>query len=125
MDTGILAPVGANARNNDIDVETIQKLLNNVPPPIGPPSPLLAEDGDCGPLTIAAINRFQQKALGFQDGVIEPNRNTHRKLSDLAGSIPDIPSRRELAEGLVPIVQPIVLDAIAALDVLMKNPQAP
>lgn len=125
METGILAAVGAGARNNDIDVEVIQKLLNRVPAPIGPPTPFLVEDGDCGPLTIAAINRFQRAALGgFSDGVISPNKNTHRRLSDLAGSASEPLARMELAEALVPFVFTLVTDAIAALDVLFKDPNA-
>lgn len=124
MDTGILASVGANGRNNDIDVETIQKLLNRVPSPIGPPIPQLAEDGDCGPLTIAAIHRFQKQVLGgFSDGLIEPNRNTHKKLSDLAGGVADVPSRVELAEGMIRFIHPMVLESIAALEGLQRNPE--
>ena len=126
METGILAGVGTSGRNNDIDVETIQKLLNRVPLPIGPPFPVLAEDGDCGPLTIAAIHRFQTRVLaGFSDGLIEPNRNTHQKLSELAGGVPDVPSRAELAEGMIPFVHPMVLESIAALETLQKNPEGP
>lgn len=125
MQTGILFSVGAGGRNTDIDTETIQKLLNRVPLPVGPPQPLLAEDGDCGPLTIAAISRFQTKALGFSDGLVEPNRKTHGKLSELAGGFPDIPMRVELAEGLLPIVRPMVINAISALDALRANPALP
>jgi hypothetical protein len=83
MKSGILFPVGAGGRNVDIDVETIQRMLNNVPMLIGPPSPLLKDDGDCGPLTIAAIKRFQRR---------------------LTEQVTELPDRLELGLKLAPLV---------------------
>lgn len=125
METGILAAVGASKTNNDVDVEVIQRLLNRVPPAQGGATPRLAEDGDCGPKTIAAIRKFQQTALGFQDGVVDPFKATHRKLIDIAGNAEDVPIRRELAERFVPRVEPMVARASNALNVLRQNAATP
>jgi peptidoglycan hydrolase-like protein with peptidoglycan-binding domain len=124
METGILAAVGEKRTNNDVDVEVIQRLLNRVSPAQGGASPRLAEDGDCGPKTIAAIRKFQQTALGFQDGAVDPFKATHRKLIDIAGSGEDIPIRIDLAERFVPRVEPMVARASNLLNVLRQNPAA-
>ncbi len=123
METGILAAVGANQKNNDIDVEVVQRLLNRVPRSQGAPQPLLVEDGDSGPLTIAGIRKFQ-RTLGFEDGVVEPFKTTHRRLIEIAGNSEDIPIRTELAEGFVPRVRPMIERAAAALEVLRLDPAA-
>jgi hypothetical protein len=105
MKSGILFPVGAGGRNVDIDVETIQRMLNNVPMLIGPPSPLLKDDGDCGPLTIAAIKRFQRRAeFTVQDGRIDPGKTTHKRLAFLTEQVTELPDRLELGLKLAPLV---------------------
>lgn len=81
MAENINAAVGTSpAPNNFEDVETIQSLLNQVPDGEGGPSPLLDVDGICGPLTIAAIRRFQQRQLNFNDGRVDVNQQTFAKL---------------------------------------------
>ena len=90
MRSEIKASVGAGGKNTDTDVEIVQRMLNAVPMLIGPPSPLLKEDGDCGPLTIAAIQRFQKRAeLPVQDGRIDPGKTTHKRLAFVTEQIKD------------------------------------
>jgi hypothetical protein len=64
-------------------VLTVQRLLNGVPPGEGQPTPLLAEDGWIGPKTVGAINRFQKKQFGWQDGRVDPKGPTLRRLNAL------------------------------------------
>jgi hypothetical protein len=79
----ITAAVGtAPAPNRFSDVETVQSLLNQVPPGSGGPSPLLDVDGICGPLTIGAIRKFQQHHFGWQDGRVDVNNVTLAKLNE-------------------------------------------
>ena len=78
----INAAVGTSpAPNNFQDVETVQSLLNQVPFDQGGPQPLLDTDGICGQLTIAAIRKFQQFHLGFNDGRVDANKNTLARLN--------------------------------------------
>ncbi len=67
------ASVGKGGKNNYEDVIAVQKLLNAN-------GARLVEDGDVGPLTIAAISSFQQRVIGFSDGLVEVNRNTWNAL---------------------------------------------
>lgn len=79
----ITASVGtAPAPNRFEDVETVQSMLNQVPPNRGGPSPLLDADGICGPLTIGAIRKFQQHHFGWQDGRVDANNVTITKLNE-------------------------------------------
>jgi len=64
----------------------IQTLLNRVPPVQGGPQPQLDPDGRCGPMTVAAIRKFQQKHVGFADGIVEPGKNTLAKLNQFDGA---------------------------------------
>src|SRR5262245_23968377 len=83
MAESITASVGTSpAPNRFEDVETIQSLLNQVPTNRGGPVPLLDLDGICGPLTIAAIRRFQQHHFGWQDGRVDANNVTIAKLNE-------------------------------------------
>jgi lysozyme family protein len=52
MPTTLSAQVGVNAANKPADVKLVQQLLNKHR------SQKLAEDGLCGPNTIAAIRQF-------------------------------------------------------------------
>lgn len=79
--------VGQNSPNLYPDVMLVQQLLNKARPTylrltsaIQP----LKEDGVCGPKTVEAIRHFQSIAMQFtlQDGVVEPNRNTWKKLNN-------------------------------------------
>lgn len=73
---------GSNAYN---DVRTVQYLLNCVPQNAGGPAAELAVDGIAGPLTKAAIKRFQQALGGVCDGRVDPRGGT---LAALAGFDP-------------------------------------
>jgi hypothetical protein len=80
-DKSISAAVGLGGRNMPSDVRTVQELLNNVPPDAGGPAPKLVVDGLCGPLTRAAIAKFQQKQLGFSDSRVDPGGPTLQRLN--------------------------------------------
>jgi peptidoglycan hydrolase-like protein with peptidoglycan-binding domain len=89
MPLDISAPVGTStstmrAVNNAADVKIVQGLLNAVPIDMGGPNPKLAVDGLVGPKTMAAITTFQQQQLGFNDGLVEPGKNTVRRLNEVA-----------------------------------------
>ena len=74
----ITGSVGANGKNLKRDVETVQKLLNRVPPDKGGPATPLKVDGLCWQKTTAAIERFQKIGCGFKwpDRLIAPNKRT-------------------------------------------------
>jgi hypothetical protein len=74
----ISGSVGANGKNLTPDVETVQTLLNRVPPNDGGPAAPLKVDGLCWQKTTAAIERFQKIACGFKwpDRLIAPKQKT-------------------------------------------------
>jgi hypothetical protein len=72
--------VGEKGLNLPDDVRAVQRLLNGVPPANGGPMPPLEVDGLIGPLTKAAISRFQGRHLGWVDGRIDPSGPTLEKL---------------------------------------------
>lgn len=76
----ISSAVGKGGMNKTMDVATIQYLLNCVPKHAGGPSPELAVDGICGPLTSAAIQKFQMANRGVADRRVDPNGPTLRAL---------------------------------------------
>lgn len=80
-EASIAGSVGVGGRNAPADVRTVQQLLNDVPPDQGGPSPKLAVDGLAGPLTNAAIAKFQKKQLGFSDGRVDPGGPTIKRLN--------------------------------------------
>src|SRR4051795_1856420 len=82
----ITASVGAGARNLAHDVRRIQDGLNDIDPPEGGPSPKLAVDGICGPLTIGAITKFQHVVLGWADSRIDPAGPTLAALNNKRSS---------------------------------------
>ena len=65
--------VGQGGANVSDDVLTIQQALNAVDPSQGGPALRLATDGRFGPLTRAAIGKFQQRNISFVDFRIDPN----------------------------------------------------
>jgi uncharacterized protein (TIGR02594 family) len=77
--------VGRGGDNHRNDVETVQKLLNANAEALGL-TELLVEDGKVGRKTIAAIEAFQKKVLGFRhpDGRIHPNGLVWSALVDTA-----------------------------------------
>ena len=76
----ISAAVGEHGANVPDDVRAVQELLNGVPVSAGGPQPRLVVDGKAGPLTKAAIRRFQGKHLGWSDGRVDPTGPTFEKL---------------------------------------------
>ncbi|WP_419807701.1 peptidoglycan-binding domain-containing protein [Sphingomonas sp.] len=90
----IAASVGTGGRNAPTDVRAIQTALNDVDPARGGPTPPLKVDGLCGPLTRAAIGRYQRGRVTPADGRVDPGGPTLRALNgggdsplDLAGPI--------------------------------------
>lgn len=87
----IKASVGVGAHNQTNDVVIVQELLNKVPANEGglTPSEKLIEDGKCGPLTIAAIRKFQEfhkTVLRINpDGRVDPGGKTIGKLNEYGG----------------------------------------
>lgn len=82
----ITGSVGHGGDNSPADTRTVQALLNAS----GRIRPRLAEDGICGPLTIAAIREYQAESLGFvrPDGLIEPGGRTFAALSGASPAAP-------------------------------------
>ena len=86
--THISASVGRNGVNDRNDVVTVQKLINDhLPEALSP----LAVDGECGRLTIEAIEDIQSQFLRMSrpDGRVDPDGETLRFLT--GGSIPSKP----------------------------------
>lgn len=78
-------------RNLRIDVVQVQEALNQIPFDRGGASPKLVVNGTIsGPNdpTVVAIRRFQQKTLGFQDGVVDPDNKTAHQLNAALGPSP-------------------------------------
>lgn len=85
MASSITASVGsAGGVNRRPDVLTVQRLLNQVPPVSGGPTPPLVTDGVCGMKTKAAIQKFQIQQFGWSgaDGRVDPGGRTHQRLND-------------------------------------------
>lgn len=81
--------VGEGGRNAAEDVLAVQRRLNLIAPADGGPTPALVEDGKCGPLTKAAILKFQRRYPELlKDGRIDPDKNTWKKLVALSGGLP-------------------------------------
>ena len=80
MAKAIRGAVGAGGANGPADVFTVQYLLNLVPKSQGGPSPELTVDAICGPLTKAAILKFQKACGAPCDGRIDPGGPTLKKL---------------------------------------------
>ncbi len=72
MPKKIKRSVGAGGANAYADAATVQYLLNCVPKGAGGPVAELAVDGIVGPLTMAAIRRFQMAKSGKGDGRVDP-----------------------------------------------------
>lgn len=82
------ASVGKGAVNELADVIVVQHLLNDWLGDTG--QTLLPTNGNCGPLTVAAIVAFQTRVLGATkpDGRIDPGGRTWNALSNRATSAP-------------------------------------
>src|SRR5690349_2480825 len=70
----LTASVGQNGQNVEKDVKLVQQLLQSAGCDPGP------IDGCCGPMTIAAITKFQGRLLSEPDGLIEPGKTTWNNL---------------------------------------------
>lgn len=76
----IAGSVGRGGRNVAADVKTIQSALNDEDVADGGPMPKLAVDGIAGPLTVAAIEKFQRRAIGWADGRVDVDGPTIHRL---------------------------------------------
>ena len=77
--------VGRGGRNRPDDVRTIQSALDAQDVAAGGPSVKLDVDGLSGPLTIATIEKYQRRQLGWADGRVDPDGPTVRKLNGSGG----------------------------------------
>jgi peptidoglycan hydrolase-like protein with peptidoglycan-binding domain len=127
--SGLQAAVGPGCPNRREDVKLVQSLLNDVPIARGGLGTKLVVDGLFGPRTGAAIRSFQQRHLGFSDGVVSPGKRTIAKLLELTGSDPS--PQQEFAAlnvalsfienvRLIPILVDRPLELGPALPVLQK-----
>jgi peptidoglycan hydrolase-like protein with peptidoglycan-binding domain len=91
--------VGKKGVNNKADVKLIQEALNRV---IRIPYALLAIDGISGPVTIAAIERFQRQALKFNnaDGRVDVDGKTWLSLKKY---LVDSPNKKTAMFSLFPM----------------------
>jgi hypothetical protein len=69
--------VGRGGKNSAADVLTVQRLLNRG-------GATLMEDGDCGSLTVRAIEAFQKATFGSADGRVDPDGRTMAALTGRA-----------------------------------------
>lgn len=72
--------VGRKGNNSGDDVVSVQLLLNKK-------SAGLVPDGDAGPKTIGAIEKFQNDTLGFKDGRVDPGGQTWNALFGGGGTV--------------------------------------
>ena len=81
----IYQSVGNKGSNINVDVKTVQSLLNKKMSLLKPHL-LLKVDGDCGPATIGVIKEFQRRVMKHSkpDGRIDPNGDTFAKLAESA-----------------------------------------
>lgn len=91
--TRLIFPVGRGTSstgrapvNDPQDVQALQQLLNNIDADDGGPDSPLTVNGIMDDDTYAAINKFQKRQFGWQDGVVDPRQRTLRKLNELAGT---------------------------------------
>ena len=104
----IVQSVGDGGVNHADDVFTVQMLLNHVDHASGGPSPALDVDGLVGPLTIGAIHAFQQRNLGFSDGLVEPGRATLHALTGFFRDPDAFPSDLVAGVGAAPVPHRLV-----------------
>ena len=101
--------VGQNGNNFFEDTKLIQSMLNNVPPSSGGPTTQLAVDASPGPLTIAAIMRFQSANACVTDGRVDARGKTIHELvnAQIASSAP-LPNFAGLRAATTEEVAPIL-----------------
>jgi hypothetical protein len=84
----ISGSVGRGGRNIMDDVKAIQAALNAQDVSDGGPIVKLAVDGLVGPRTIAAIEKYQTRQLGWADGRVDPDGPTIHALNGGGGVAP-------------------------------------
>lgn len=84
----ILGSVGAAGINRPTDVSVVQSALNGISPSSGGPSPSLSVDGLSGPITRAAIARFQGGRIDRPDARADPGGPTMAALN--SESVPEV-----------------------------------
>src|SRR5206468_8508461 len=82
--------VGQGGANDPDDVIAIQQALNAVDPAQGGPALRLETDGKVGPLTTAAIGKFQKVNTGFVDFRVDPGKATIQALNRILAASPAI-----------------------------------
>jgi|SRR5580658_4964149 hypothetical protein len=113
----ISGSVGRGGKNLRSDVLLVQQLINsNLPIPLRP----LKVDGNCGALTIGAIEEIQRRNLHMNppDGKVDPNGATFRFLTGRSAQAPP-QLKPPVGSGTFPA------DAIAAAQASQKTWQIP
>jgi hypothetical protein len=116
---------------NQIDVKIIQRALNLFPANEGGPFPKLKVDGIYGPLTNAAIVKFQKRYLGFADGAVDPGKATINKINEMEPIWLTVPP--ELIDRIYQVTLPTVVSCVvaanstvlAARNTILFGPQGP
>lgn len=101
--------VGRYGANKERDVKLVQTLLNRALTSNdkfkGSGVATLSSDGKCGPRTIEAIEKFQQRVLGWSgsavDGTVSPNQATWKALNGNVAGTSAIKPRPALVDGFV------------------------
>jgi len=68
--------VGLGGTNAAPDVVQVQRALNHVLPELAGASPFLKDDGLVGPVTLAAIKKFQDRNFSWSDSRVDPANKT-------------------------------------------------
>lgn len=90
--TQISASVGKGGVNTTADVKTVQRLLNNFVTRLK--LKVVADDGDCGKNTLAAIRAFQKQLMGIAapDARVDPGGRTFVRLSQSGDTLAALPT---------------------------------
>lgn len=98
-------PVGSGGTNAKNDVVLVQSLLNAIPSIEGGPPTKLKVDGIVGPLTLAAIRRYQQARTHTIDGRVDVRGPTIKSLvmtlNDRGALPPGLPNVGQPSQGVV------------------------
>lgn len=80
--------VGRGGSNLRDDALSVQTLLNIACARVSAPRHVIKVDGLVGPITIGAIQEFQQAQLGKSDGRVDPGQRTIQRLNAIASQTP-------------------------------------
>jgi hypothetical protein len=86
----ISAPVGKKVKTNADDVAKIQKGLNDIKAVWGTAEAPLTVDGKMSDDLDKAIRRFQKRNFGWEDGLVEPHKNTIKQMEQILNGGVDI-----------------------------------